>query len=244
MLSGVGSLCLKTKDYDDKNFIFPGQFVQFSLEAAASSKKALAWVNGRKQPVSSAVDTEEFKLTISSEYVDWSTLGWAFDEVPRASTNVLVPFTKAAVADDSGVISDPDIQSSDKVFCYVSSKGSWGEAQAIDSSVVTVNAGSIGVSAKYANAPITYHYDKSIGNIQTIGVETDNITQYGKLAFSGVAYGPEFTQGVIIVVPDITRESTPSFTTDDVPRFTVEYSANVPAGFKKPFQLYNLATVS
>ena len=242
MLSGVGSLCLTTLDYEANNFIFPGQFVEFSITANVSSKEALSWVKGKKQVVSSAVDTESYTLRISSDYVNWATLGWAFDEVPSVSDTALVPITKAAVTDGTGKITDADIPASPKPFCYVSSRGSWGEAHAIDPSDVTVAAGSITLAEAYKNAPITYHFEKSYANIETIGVETD-AQQYGKLAFSGIGYGPEFPQGIVIVVPEVTRNSSPSLATDDVPRLTVEYSANVPTGFTKPFRFYNLATV-
>lgn len=242
MLSGVGSLCLKTKDYEDDNFIFPGKFVEFSITANVTSKEAFAWAGGKKQVVSSSVDTEQYTLIISSEFVDWATLGWAFDEVPGVSASALVPITKAAVTDNTGKITDPDIPASTKVFCYVNSRGSWGEAHAIEPSKVTAAAGSITLG-DYKNAPITYHFEKSFANIETIGVESE-AKQYGKLAFSGVGYGPEFPKGVVIVVPEITRNSSPSLATDDVPRLTVEYSANVPSGFTKPFRFYNLATVS
>ena len=39
-ISGVGSLCLKTLDYEADNFIFPGHFVEFSITADVSSKEA------------------------------------------------------------------------------------------------------------------------------------------------------------------------------------------------------------
>lgn len=242
MLSGVGSLCLKTKDYEDDNFIFPGKFVEFSISADVTSKEAFAWAGGKKQVVSSAIDTESYTLTISSDFVDWATLGWAFDEVPGVSASALVPITKAAVTDNTGKITDPDIPAGPKPFCFVNSRGSWGEAHAIEPSKVTSASGSITL-ADYPNAPITYHFEKSYANIETIGVESE-AKQYGKLAFSGVGYGPEFPKGIVIVVPEITRNSSPSLATDDVPRLTVEYSANVPSGFTKPFRFYNLATVS
>ena len=243
MLSGVGSLCLRTLDYDANNFIFPGKFVEFNISSDTTSKEALAWVGKTKQVVSSAIDTESYTLTISSDYMDWATLGWGFNEVPSVSTNKVVPITKAAVTDGSGIINDAGITGTEDVFCFVSSRGAWGEAHAIAPGDVTVGAGTITLSATYINAPVTYHYDKSYASIETIGVES-TITEYGKLAFSGVGFGPEFPEGIIIVVPELTRNTTPSLATDDVPRLTVEYSANVPSGFNKPFQFYNLATAS
>lgn len=242
MLSGVGSLCLRTLDYDAENFIFPGSFVQFELTINSTSKEAKAWVNGKKVTKSSAIDTEEASLTLTSEYADWPTLAWAFDEVPTISSNAIIPYTKAANADESGNISDPDIPGGTQVYCYVNSSGSWGLAQAIPANEVTSGSGSISLGTKYKNAPISYHFEKPASSIQTIGVNPE-AKQYGKLSFSGFAYGPEFREGIIIVVPELTRKSSPSLTTDDVPQFTVEYSANVPTGSAKPFRLYNVETI-
>lgn len=243
MLSGVGGLCIRTLDYKDTNFIFPGDFVEFQLNISSTSKEASAWVAGRKVVKSSAVASEEATLTLSSEFVNWATLSWAFDEIPDVSSNQLVPITKATNADSDGNISDPDIPSGTRVYCYVNSSGSWGLAQAIPASEVTSSSGSISLGSKYKNAPISYHYEKTVSSIQTIGVNPEALS-YGKLSFSGIAYGPEFIDGVIIVVPELTRKSTPSLTTDDVPKFTVEYSANVPTGSTKPFRLYNLDTIA
>ncbi len=243
MLSGVGSLCLRTKDFEDNNFIFPGRFVNFSFTQDSSSKEAQGWVNGQLQVLSSAIASVTNTLTLDLDYIDWSGLGWAFDEVPSVSSNVVVPFTKAAIANGSGVISDADITSSTVVYAYVSSRGSWGEAKAIPEASITTGTGTITLGATYANAPITYHYDKTLASVETIGVES-NSQKYGKLSFSGVGYGSEFPDGIIIVLPDITRKSSPSLETSDVPRLTVEYSANVPAGRPSAIQYYNLATIA
>ena len=243
MLSGVGSLCLKTKDFDTGNFIFPGNFVNFSFTQESSSKEAQGWVNGQLQVLSSAIASVTNTLTLELDFINWSGLGWAFDEVPTTVTNPAVPFTKATLADSSGDIEDDDISSGMTVYAYVSGRGTWGEAQAIPAASVTVTEGNIALGATYANAPITYHFDKTISSISSIGV-SNTAQRYGKLAFSGVGYGSEFPDGIIIVLPDITRKSSPSLETSDVPRLTVEYSANVPPGFPSPVQYYNLATVA
>lgn len=236
-------MCLRTLDYDTDNFIFPGRFVGFTFSQDSSSKEAQGWVDGRLQVLSSAVASVTNTLTLDLDHITWSGLGWAFDEVPSTSTAQVVPYTKAAVADGSGDIADADIEGTETVYAYVSGRGTWGEPGAIPNTSVTVSAGSIGVSATYANAPITYHWNRSIASIQTIGVNP-NPQRYGKLAFSGLGYGPEFPDGIIISIPDITRKSSPSLETSDVPRMTVEYSANVPAGSPSPIRYYNLATIA
>ncbi len=244
MLSGVGSLCLRTLDYEaDENVIFPGQFVGFTFSQDSTSKEAQGWVNGQLQVLSSAIASVTNTLTLDLDFINWSGLGWAFDEIPSTSTSQLVPYTKAAVAGAGGVISDPDLTSGMKVFAYVAGRGTWGEAKPIPDASVTVGTGTLTLGSTYANAPITYSYDKAVASIQTIGVNPAG-KKYGKLAFSGVAYGSEFPDGVVIVLPDITRKSSPSLETSDVPRLTVEYSANVPAGKPSAVQFYNLATIS
>lgn len=242
MLSGVGSLCLRTRDYGDDDFVFPAAFVNFSITSDVQSKEAKGWVAGRLQTMASAVAEESYTLTLEAEYIDWPTLGWAFDEVPQVATSAVVPFTKAAVANSSGVISDADITSGMKVFCYVAARGSWGEPGPIPNDDVTVGSGTITLGSGFANAPITYHYEKSLASVETIGL-LPNGQKYGNLSFSGLGYGPAFPKGIIINVPSITRKSSPSLETSDVPRLTVEYGISVPQGSDKPFRMYNLATV-
>jgi len=243
MLSGVGSLCLTTKDFDTANFIFPGKFVNFSFTQDSTSKEAQGWVNGQLQTLSSAIASVTNTLTLELDYIDWSGLGWAFDEVPSVSSTQLVPYTKSAVADASGSIADAQVTATSTVLAYAASRGTWGEAGIIPNTSVTVGSGTIDLGATYAGCPVTYHSERSFASIETIGVN-NNPQKYGKLAFSGVAYGNEFPDGVTIVLPDITRKSSPSLETSDVPRLTVEYSANVPAGLPSAIQFYNLATAA
>lgn len=242
MLSGVGSLCLRTQDYGTDNFIFPGNFVGFNITPDVQSKEAKGWVGGQLQTLASAISSSSYTLTLDMEYVDWNTLSWAFDEVPQTATNAVIPYTKAAIANASGVVTDPDITAATRVYAYVSSRGPWGEAGPILAATVIESAGSFSVGAGYANAPITYHFDRTVAEVDTIGL-LPNGQQFGKLSFSGLGYGPAFPKGIMISVPEITRKSSPSFETADVPKLTVEYGISIPAGSDKPFRFYNLASI-
>lgn len=243
MLSGVGSLCLTTTDYGVDNFIFPGNFVGFKLTPDVQSKEAKGWVGGQLQTLATAISSTSYTLTLDMEMLDWNTLGWAFDEVPQVATNAVIPYTKAAVATSAGVINDAAITSGMTVFCYVAGRGAWGDAGPIPKASVTVASGTITLGVGYANAPITYHFKKTAAQVETIGV-LPNGQKYGKLSFSGVGFGPEFPKGIIIVVPEITRKSSPSFETADVPKFTVEYGVSIPQGSDKPLRFYNLDTIT
>lgn len=242
MLSGVGNLCLRTRDYGVDDFTYPAAFVGFRINTDIQSKEAKGWVEGQIQTLASAIASTAYTLVLDTEFIDWNTLGWAFDEVPQKATNAAIPYTKAAVASGAGVINDPQIKTGMKVFCYVSGRGPWGEAKPIPKASVTVAAGSITLGVGFAGAPITYHFEDTASEVETIGLLPGG-QSYGTLSFSGVGYGPMFPKGIIISIPSINRKSSPSLETADVPKLTVEYGINIPSGSTKPFRFYNLASI-
>src|SRR4028118_1877068 len=242
MLSGVGNLCLLSLDYGDDSFAFPQAFVDFNINSDVSSKEARGWVNGKKQVLASAIDSESYTLTLAMEFVNWQILAWAFDQRPQKVTNAVLPYTKSAIANNSGVVTDPQIKAGTKLFAYVAAKGPWGNARPLKKTEVTVSAGSFSVGAGFAAAPITYHFTDTVAEIDSIGAVT-GAQKFGKLGFSGLGYGPEFPNGILIVVPEITRKSSPSFETGDVPKFSVEYGINIPQGSDSPFRFYDMSSI-
>lgn len=247
MLSGVGRLAVLTQDLEDNvftggNIMLPGRFVDFTYTGESTQKQARAWTDGKLKVVSSAVGDESYSLTLAFEYLDWSHLGFAMDELPQVSSGVKVPIMKSGIANASGVITDAEIVN-DEVRAYVSARGSWGEARYLKTTEFSVGTGTLTTSATFAGAPIEYVFNKTYANIESIGHEAVS-TGYGKLAFVGMGYGPEFPKGVQIYLPSITRSSIPSIQTQDVPRFEINFSVNVPAGARVPHKFYNVATAT
>lgn len=248
MMSGVGQLAVITRnltetDITEGNILFPGKFVEFTYTGNSTPKEAKAWsYDGKLKTVSSAIGQESYILTLAFQYLDWSHLGFGLDEMPQTSISVTVPVMKNAEADSAGTITDADIPATE-VKVYVSSRGEWGEARYLKASEFTANAGSIQTSAAFAKAPMEYTFERAYNSIQSIGHESE-ATSYGKLSFIGMIHGPEFPNGVIMHLPDITRQSIPSIQTGDVPRFEIQFAANVPSGSRVPHRFYNVATAA
>lgn len=247
MLSGVGKLAVLTQDYKDNaftggNIFLPGRFSRFSYNGESTVKQAKAWTDGSLSTASSAVGEKTYSLTLAFQYLDWSHLSFAMDELSQRSTAVKVPVVRSGIANASGVVTDPEIVNDD-ARVYVSTRGPWGEARYLKKTEFTVAPGSLTTSATFAGAPFEYTFVKTYASIESIGHESQAMG-YGKLAFVGLGYGPEFPQGIQIYLPNITRSSIPSIATDDVPEFEINFSANVPAGGRVPHRLYNVATAT
>jgi hypothetical protein len=260
MLSGVGQLGIFTLDQASKalgqDVFFPGQFVDFRYDGESQKKEAKAWVSGVKKTVSSAVGEETYTLKLAFEYLDWAHLGFAYDEIAQVSQNVVLPIFKTATVPVSTAyeIADNDITTTNgnSIKVYVPNRGAWGEAgfrkrtsnnPSAKEFKVDTTAKKLIFHASDAGATIQYSINQTYASVESIGYEA-TADSFGKLSFIGKGYGPEFPSGIIIYLPSITRSSIVSMNTDDVPKFEIEFSCNVPAGKRTPHQYFNLATAT
>jgi hypothetical protein len=257
MLSGVGQLAIVTRSLDStslgQNIFFPGQFFKFDYNIESQVKEAKAWVNGRQMTVSSAIGSETYTLALSFQYLDWSHLGFAYDEIPQQSSNVKLPITKSVILPTTGPfeITDTDISSANAntIKAYVSQRGSWGEAgyrTSISTGlptpgqfIVDTTNKKITFNANDGGAPIQYIIEKTFASLPSIGYEA-SANGYGSLSFVGKGYGPEFPNGIYINIPSLTRKKSPSLTTENVPEFQMEFGANVVPGKRSPHQFFLL----
>lgn len=256
MLSGVGQLGMVTKSLGatsfGQNVFFPGQFVEFNFELTADEKKARAWVAGRKKVVSSAPGDEDNSLKIAFEYLDWFHLAFGLDEMPSTLASVWLPVWKEAIVPADGIISEPEIlaDNANDILPYVNVRGPWGDARplirattspvAANDFMVDVAEKEIQIHTDFAGASITYQVLTAHSNIPSLGVAAE-VVSFGKLGFWGRGYGPEFPNGILINLPDITRSGgPPAIVTDDVPKFELSFTANTPPGSRTPYRYYNL----
>lgn len=261
MLSGVGRLALITQNLNAstiaQNLVVPGSFSNFNLNVETENKKAVAWVEGKKQNVSSAIGQEQYTLALAFQYLDWFHLQLANDEI-ATNVNVTLPVYKQAVVPASAPfeIVDADISSAgiaSSVKCYVSRRGAWGDAGYLAAEPDTLAAREfkatyaagppavtkIEFHSGLAGAPITYVVNKAFTSLPAIGHSATPI-RFGSFSFIGQGYGPEFPNGVYIHIPNIVRSGTPSLQTDDVPTFEVPFDCNVVSPFVSPVQYYRL----
>lgn len=257
MLYGAGSLFVQSKELNvdslrGENLIHSLAIASFSLAFEDNNIEAKALIDGRRQIVAAAISESIATLTLTFEYMDWQTLGLAFDEIAGVSTGVTLPQLKSKTATlGSGVaeVADAEILAGhvvgEDILVYVASRGSWGDRKYLTRADVTVSAGKIAIDDIYAGAVIQYSVPKTYDSIETIGVESE-YDQFGKLVFQGVVSGTEFGRsGMGILIPELSRVSTPELTVNgDLAEMTVEFRASVPVGQRKPYQFYKLDTAT
>ncbi|MBD2628488.1 hypothetical protein [Trichormus variabilis] len=261
MLSGVGELGIFTLDQATKalgqDIFFPGLFYNFVYAGEAQSKKAKAWISGKRKNVSSAVGEETQTLKLSFQYLDWFHLGFAYDELPQTSNDVQLPIIKTVTVPSTTPyeVADNDITTGNaaNLKAYLPARGAWGEAgyrkrvtaapAAKQFQVDTTNKKLIFHNSD-AGATVQYAIMKTYASIDSIGYE-NSADSFGKLSFLGKGYGPEFPNGIMIYLPNITRSSIVSMdTSSDVPEFSIDFDANVPPGKRTPHQYFNLASAA
>lgn len=260
MLYGAGSLYVVSKDLGPsslrgENILHPLSIASFELAFEDNNIEAKALIDGKRQVVASAIAESIATLTLTYEYMDWQTLGLAFaDELASTTTDLdwtslrsvravadATPATKAVVT-DAAIAGTETV--GDDILVYVSTQGTWGDRKYLEASEVTVAAGKLELNVKYVGAIIQYTIKETYSSIETIGLET-NYDTIGTLAFQGTVAGTEFDKGMGIIIPKLTRISTPSFTVNgDLAEMSVEYRAEVPTGKRRVYEFYNLSTAT
>lgn len=262
MLSGVGRLALLTKSLSSttiaQEIMIPGLFSNFNLNYEVENKKAVAWIEGVKQNVRSAVGMQQATLNLAFQFLDWSHLQLAAGEL-ATNVNVTLPLYKTITVPGTPFeVTDADITSAtiaSGIKAYVTNRGDWGEA-----GYLSYNSGTLAArefKGDYApadpgpasnkiifhsgleGATVTYVVNKSFNSLPSIGHSATPI-RLGDLGFVGLGYGPDFPKGVYISIPSITRSGQPSLQTDDVPTFEIPFDCNVAPGFTSPVQYYLL----
>lgn len=273
MFYGAGSLYVCSKDLGSdtlrgENLLHPLSIASFELSFEDNNIEAKALIDGRRQVVASAITESIATLTLTYEYNDWQTLGLAFaDEVASVSTNI--PWTSLrskkaelgvkvtpgpefgdpeveepkAVIEDTGITGDEE--KGEDVMVYISSQGTWGDRKYLKAEEFELVAGKIFLDPKYEGAIVQYTVPETYSTIETIGLESQ-YDQIGRLHFQGVIAGTEAGRGGVgIIIPQLTRISTPSITVNgDLSEMTVEYRAEVPDGKRVPYEFYNFNTAT
>lgn len=252
------------------NIMFPGLVASFGLTFQDQNAEAKALVAGKRQIVAAAITESIATLQLNFEYQDWQTLQFAFDELAGTTSSVDLPALYTGTADSSGLVNFPtnsiptNAVLGKDLFFYVASRGPWGDrgfvaldtANGADEPYNTNEGSFINVAesitkgatsavklpAIYAGAVVQMTANKTHSSIETIGVEAE-YSSWGKLIFSGVLNGTEFDgRGAQIIVPEISRIATPQITVNgSLTEMQIQFRASVPAGKRRPFEIYNIS---
>lgn len=263
MLQGLGDTYAKTLNLAGgataqkliELFLF-----EFTFTSESEQLEALGYVRGVRRSKSSAEATVTDTLTLSTQYADWAQLGFALDEFPKSATNVIIPTLKTATvpaAPGPYEIADAAITTANDsfIFVYVNAFGSWGQPGSLvrtaNSSTAPTTTKQVQVettsndlifAAGLAGAPVSYTVPVEYSTIEAYG-GTGATSSFGKIEFRGKLYSPESTDNWAIYFPSLSRNSRPNIElTGDVPTLSIDFAAETPSGWDKPYVIYNLDT--
>lgn len=241
-------MCLRTLNLGSTAFgrevIFPGYFVDFSIESSATKKEAKAWRDGTRKTVASAIGDTTTTLKLSFEYLDFQHLGFAYDQLPSNLSNLSIPILIEGVVPNVSpyTVSNPDIVTGQVTGVYVVTGPNAGDRPLTGTGSPTIASGSVTFTSADAGQSVAIAVNKLVTSIDTIGADT-NPDRYGNMSFFGKGYGPLFPKGIGIYCPSISRNTVPNFTTGDVPKFEVDFSINAVAGYNQGFVFYDWNSV-
>lgn len=240
-----------------QELLFPGNIAGFTLTPSVTQQKANALIAGKRQVVASQITAEEWKLSLTFEYVDWTTMQFVFDEIAKPADSIV--WGEVRVVQVPLVtpfeITDPDITAVNAaaVSAYLSSKGSYGKPKFLKNTLAVAPANTkevsvVGTTGKLvfnsglAGAYVTYQVPVT-KTVESIGV-APVFQRFGALQFAGVGYTTETSNPIGIVIPQITRVGAPTMTVNgDKAVFTVEFDATVPSGSRSVYNFFNFDTV-
>lgn len=256
MLTGAGEIFFTTNNLDvsslrGENLMFPGCIASFSLTPDENAVDAECLEGGVIQIADTAITRRTWTMALEFQYVDWTTIQLAYDELAQTLTSVDLPKRKVAIIDENGEVADTDITTGNEAgfLAYLSSPGQKAtflkvvtSSPAVDE--VQYNATSSKLILNVANAgkKITYRVNRTYTNVEAIGV-ADTYDKFGSLAFSGiVGFSNNAAQvGMQLIVPQLNRVSSPEVTVNgDLVSLSLEYRLATPTGSRAPFQLYFL----
>lgn len=258
MLYGAGSLFTVTTELENngstrgQELVFPNCLASFELNADSSFLEAKCLEGGRIQTVASAISEEVYTFNTTSQFIDFNTISYSFDEQKQSYTNISCPELVTATVDAAGEITDPNITAAnaDSILVYRNSRGSWGGREFLTTAVTpgsptanefevdTVN-NKIITNVANAGAIFTYQRYRTYATIDAIGLGGGE--QYGRLEFWGVCYT---TEGLMkLHIPQMGRISTPSITVNgSVTELNVEFRPEILPGRDRPFELYDISS--
>lgn len=258
-LVGAGSLYFATNSLDinsirGQNLILPGCIASFVLSFEDNKIEAKCLEGGKRELKAVAITETIATITFTFEIVNWNQLGFAYDEIPVTSTDVVIPELRRAVV-DAGSIVDADITAinealtSDGIMAYRETESATvnanyltkvvGAPSAIDEFEVDTGATSLNFTAGNNGATIAYAVPLEYTSIASIGVASA-FDRFGDFGFYGVVTSTESLQGWEIVIPKIQRVSTPEFTVNgDLAELELEAQPVLATGKRSVVEFYN-----
>jgi hypothetical protein len=252
MFYGVGDTWVKTKNLTSntasgaiaQEVIIPLYLFDFEYTEDSTSLEAKGQIKGVKKTLASAVGEVTSTVKLSTQFINWSQLGFFLNQFSGSQASVAIPVLKSGKVPASSPyeVVDTGIASgtASGIYVYVSDDDN-SSYRTITSG--TVAAGQVKVDttgnklvfhSSDAGKSFVYTLPTTYTNKETYGGE-GGIDKYGTIEFRGTLYGTEDR----IYFPSLDIKTSPSLSfTGDVATLEVEFSANTTGSNLYPYTIY------
>lgn len=267
MFKGIAAVWARTKNLGtgaavDQQMIVPEMY-SFSFNPNSSEKIARAFnLDAVLSNRSSVEGSRDDSLTLTFEEQTWDQLGFVQNERSKASGAVDLPELVYATVPETAPYEIPistwyDTGFENLIFAQIVTRGTWGERGGLTRSSSAPSAGQYRVdistpgseklvfNAAQAGAPIAY---AKITAYATGGLSYGGpgaSLGWGKFEVWGTIVVPTHQEGIKLWFPECFITTSPEITLDDgVPQISMTAKLGTPAGWAKPYQMFNLDSLT
>jgi hypothetical protein len=240
MLYGIGNVSIGTNGLSassllGQNLAFPQCVAGVAFNAESNSVMAKCFRNGTLQKVASRINSEDYKVSLTYEYLDWPTLQLLYGE--RALSGAAYVPTTQTVIGAGGTFTETGITVLNANVGSFRLYAPGAEEYTITTvGVVTHNSAQNGQT-------LVYRFDKRYTEIESIGAGNvgDSYDSLTNLNLTAVLSSSVYPEGLVLVVDRLERTNTPSLElSGDKATISIEYDLVALPGRRKPFSMYKL----
>jgi hypothetical protein len=253
MLYGIGNVSIGTNGLSassllGQNLAFPQCVAGVAFNAESNSVMAKCFRNGTLQKVASRINSEDYKVSLTYEYLDWPTLQLLYGE--RALSGAAYVPTTQTVIGAGGTFTETGIT------VLNANVGSFRLYNATTETFMTLAAGAPGAeeytittvgvvthNSAQNGQTLVYRFDKRYTEIESIGAGNvgDSYDSLTNLNLTAVLSSSVYPEGLVLVVDRLERTNTPSLElSGDKATISIEYDLVALPGRRKPFSMYKL----
>ena len=208
---------------------------------------AKCYRDGILQTVASKINSEDFSVTLTYEFLDWPTLQLLYGElaqsggaaVPTAKTEDLVGTTivdsEIIAANEASVLV---YNATEEVFMTLAAASPGANEYSVDGATNTIT-----FNAAQTGQTINYKFDKIYSSIESIGsgLVGDQYDELSNLSLTAVLSSTVYPSGIVLVAEQLERTNTPTLAIEgDRATVSITYRLIAGKGRRKPFRMFKL----
>lgn len=267
MFKGIANVWARTRNLGsgapEEQYMLAPEMYSFSYNPNSSEKIARAFTADAVLANRSSVEgSRDDSLTLTFEEQTWGQLGFVYNERSKASGAIDLPnleFTTvpATAPYEISISAWYSAGYEDLIFAQTTERGVWGEVGVLTRVAGAPTAGKYQVNtatpgseklvfhSSQAGAPIAY---TKLTNYGTGGLSYGGpgaSLPWGRFEVWGTIVLPTHQDGIRIYFPQAFITTTPEITLDDgVPQLAVTAKLGTPAGWGKPYWMFNVDSLA